>query len=216
MPVEARALDDEPAQRLPQLDARGRARLPPELDDTPHLGDLVEERTIRLGDLGPAGEVHGLRPVEDERPPEVVGDEREDRREHAQRLDERVPERPQRSLVVVPEAAARAADVPVREIVEVRLELAHHVDGRDPALVAGVGVGDERVRPLDEPAVERLDQPAGSSSAHAAAKPGDVRVVDEELDRVPEGEELRFTSSRRAEAEQEVRGRAAARRTASA
>ena len=80
MAVEARALDDEPAQRLPQLDARGRARLPPELDDTPHRGDLVEKGPIRLRDLGPAGEVHRLRPVEDERPPEVVGDERQDRR----------------------------------------------------------------------------------------------------------------------------------------
>ena len=49
-----------------------------------------------------------------------VGEERHHRRDHAQRLDERVPERPERGLVAVPEAAARAADVPVGEIVDER------------------------------------------------------------------------------------------------
>ena len=81
VPVEGRPFDDEPAQRLPQLDSRARARLPAELHHTPHLGDLVEEGAVRLGDLGPAREVYRFRPVEDERPPEMVGDEGKDGRE---------------------------------------------------------------------------------------------------------------------------------------
>ena len=43
MAVEARPLDDEPAQRLPQLDARAGARLSAELDHAPHGRDLVQE-----------------------------------------------------------------------------------------------------------------------------------------------------------------------------
>ncbi len=51
---ERRALDDERAERLPQLHARGRTRLAPELDDAPQLGDLGEQRRVRLGGLRPA------------------------------------------------------------------------------------------------------------------------------------------------------------------
>src|SRR5262249_12312641 len=127
MTVEARAFDDEPAQRLPQLDTRGRTRLTAELHDPPHDGDLAEETPIRVGDLRPAGEMHRLRPVEDERAPEMVGHERKDRRETPSGLHEGVPERPPRALVAAPEPAPRATDVPVREVVEVRLEVAHHV-----------------------------------------------------------------------------------------
>ena len=47
-------------------------------------------------DLGPAGEEHRRRPALHEVPPEVVGEERHHRRDHAQRLHERVPERPER------------------------------------------------------------------------------------------------------------------------
>src|SRR6476646_2371108 len=120
MAVEACPLDDEPAQRLPQLDARAGARLSTELDHAPYGRDLVESTTIRLGYLRPAGKVHRLRPVEDERPPQVVGQEGKDRRHHAQRLDNRVPQGLERRVVVaVPEAAPRATDVPVREVVEV-------------------------------------------------------------------------------------------------
>ena len=53
-----RAGDDQPAQRLAELQPRARARLAAELDDRAHLGDLGEQRPVGLGDLGPAGEVH--------------------------------------------------------------------------------------------------------------------------------------------------------------
>ena len=63
-----------------------------------------------------------------------------------------VAERRRRRLV---EAAARAADVPVREIVEERLERARSRDGQ--LRLERVGrVGDEPLRARDQPAVERL------------------------------------------------------------
>ena len=166
-----RALDDEPAERLAQLHRRRRARLVRERDDAAHVRDLLQQLPVRRRRLRPRREVHRLRRVRararDEVPPEVLREERHDRREHAQRLDERVPERLQRSRVALPEPRARAADVPVREIVEVLLEVADHVDGQ-PRLVAGGRVGDERVRPLDEPAVERL---RGRPPARATTRP---------------------------------------------
>ena len=127
-------LHDQLAQRLPQLQAGRRARLMSERHDPAQIGDLVEERAIRLGDLGPDREVHGLGAVENEVAPEMVGEERHDRREHSQRLHERVPERSQRGVVTVPEAPARTADVPVGEIVDVRLVLRDHLV-REVALV---------------------------------------------------------------------------------
>ena len=118
-----RALDDEPPQRLAQLEARRGAGLVAERDDAAHLSDLGEQLLVRLRRLRPAGEVdRTVRPVAHERLPQVLGEERQDRRDNAQRLDEREPERPQRRLVAVPEPAPRAADVPVREIVDERLE----------------------------------------------------------------------------------------------
>ena len=54
--------------------------------------------------------------------PEEVGEEGHHRRDHLHRADQRIPERPECDRVAVPEAAARAADVPVREIVDERLE----------------------------------------------------------------------------------------------
>ena len=53
-----RARDDHSTQRLAQLQARARARLPAELDDAAHLGDLGEQRPVGLGRLRPAREVH--------------------------------------------------------------------------------------------------------------------------------------------------------------
>ena len=90
------------------------------------LRDLGEQAASGGARLGPAGEEHRgrrvLDDVGDERLPEVLGEERHHRRDHAEPLDEAEPERAQRRLVAVPEAAARAADVPVREIVDVRVE----------------------------------------------------------------------------------------------
>ena len=55
---ERRALDDERAKRLPELHARSRTRLAPELDDTAQLGDLRERAGIGSCGLGPACEVN--------------------------------------------------------------------------------------------------------------------------------------------------------------
>ena len=125
---------------------------------------------------GSTGSGHGARctelgPVRHEVPPEVLGEERHHRRDDAQRLHERVPERPERRLVERVEAAARAADVPVRDVVDERLERADHVDGQR-RLVRGRRLGDELLRALDEPAVERpqIDRPARGAS-HDGAKP---------------------------------------------
>ena len=60
---ERRALDDERAERLPELHARGRPRLATELDHAAELADLGEERGVGLGGLGPAREMDGVRRV---------------------------------------------------------------------------------------------------------------------------------------------------------
>ncbi len=156
---ERRAFDDDPAQRLAQLQSGRRARLVAERDDGSQLRDLGEQARVGRARLGPAGEEDRgrsvLGDVGDERLPEVLGEERHHRRDHAEPLDEPEPERAQCRLVAVPEAAPGAADVPVREIVDVRVEGARDVD-REPALVAALRLLDELGRPLDEPAVERL------------------------------------------------------------
>ena len=127
--------DDEPPQRLAQLQPRGRARPPAELDDPPHLGHLGEQRLVRPRPARASRRGRPTRRVRaragDEVPPQVLGEERHHRRDHAQRLHERVPERPERGVVVAVEAAPRAADVPVREVVDERLEGADDVDGQD-------------------------------------------------------------------------------------
>src|SRR5262249_36855154 len=71
-----RALHDEPAQRLAQLDPGLRARLAPELDHATNLRHLLEQRPVGRRALGPTREVHGIRPVGDEDAPEVVRQER--------------------------------------------------------------------------------------------------------------------------------------------
>ena len=90
------ALDDERAQRLPELQPRGRARLPSELDHAAELHDLGKHGRIRLDRLRPAGEMNGLRCIRarrGEHPPQMIGEERHQRRDDAHPLDERVPER---------------------------------------------------------------------------------------------------------------------------
>ena len=155
-----RALDDERAQRLAQLDARGRTSLPPELDHAAELRDLGEELDVGLAAASgqPArctesgASSHGC----GQHPPQMVGEERHERRDHAEALDERVPERAQGHCVAVPEPAPRAADVPVRDVVDERLVRTNDVE-REPALVPGGRLAHQCVRPLDEPAVERLE-----------------------------------------------------------
>ena len=81
----------------------------------------------------------------------------------------------ERGFVERVEAAARAADVPVGDVVDERLERADDVD-RQRRLVGLRRVGDELLRPLDQPAVERaqlgvIDCMSGSSCAHDGEKP---------------------------------------------
>ena len=51
------ALDDEAAQRLPQLQAGGIARPPPQLGDETRLRHLRQERVVGRAHLRPAGQV---------------------------------------------------------------------------------------------------------------------------------------------------------------
>ncbi len=144
---ERRTLDDDPPQGLAKLQARRRPRLVTERDDAAQLGDLGEQREH------PAGVPRASRRGTPSRgAPSTTSVTSACQRCSARNgitgeitrsaLDEPEPERAERRLVAVPEAAARAADVPVREIVDVRVEGARHVD-REPALVAGLGLRDE-------------------------------------------------------------------------
>jgi hypothetical protein len=132
------ALDDHAPQRLPQLQPARRARLAPELDHLPRLRDLADERLVdeRLDRLGPTREEHRFRRVLDSAghdvPPEVLSEERHHRSDRADRLHDRDPQRPERGLVELVEAAARAADVPVREIVDEALPGARDVGRPEP------------------------------------------------------------------------------------
>src|SRR6185436_6279802 len=113
-------------KRLAQLHARRAARLATELDDPAHLRNLVEESLVGLVNLWPTREKDALRcpcaGVRYEISPHVVGDEGHDRGDHAQTGDEREPQRTERGGVVGVEAPSRAADVPVREVVDECLE----------------------------------------------------------------------------------------------
>ena len=121
---------------------------------------------------GQPREVHRLGPVGHEVAPEVVGDERHQRRDHAQRLDERVPERLERLLLAVPEAPPRAADVPVREVVERTPRRRGSRSSVTYASYAASASLDERVRALDEPAVERAQVAAAARApSHDGLKP---------------------------------------------
>ena len=177
--------------------------------DAPHVRDLLEQGVVRVDLLRPAGEMDTrgrvLARLTDETLPEMLGEERHHGRDHAQRLDERVPEDAERVLVLLPEPAARAADVPVREVVDIAVEGADHVDG-EPPFVSGGRVPHELPGAGDEPAVERAERDVRTALQvrEARLEPRDVRVLDEERGRVPERQELPLDLVRGAEAEQEV------------
>ncbi len=113
----------------------------------------------------------------------MLGQEGHDRRDHAQPLHERVPERPEGRVVGSVEAAPRAADVPVREVVHEALEGAD--DPRRPVvLVRRRRLLHEPLDPGQQPAVERLGLRRELAALRLPAF--DVGVVDEEADGVPE------------------------------
>ena len=157
----ARAFDDEPRERLAQLDARRRPRGAPEVDDAARVRHRGERRRRRAV----------ASPGQPARKTESGASWHGSRTSTCQRCSARngitgaitrsacaiaCQSDAQRGLVPLPEAPPRAADVPVREVVDERLERPDHVD-RQPALVAGGRLLDEQPRALDEPAVERRD-----------------------------------------------------------
>ena len=96
------------------------------------------------------------RPSRDEVAPQVLREERHHRRDHLQRGGERVPERAQRRRVALPEAPARAADVPVRQIVEEGGRTPRTTSGVQYRSYASVASRTSCGRARGEPAVERL------------------------------------------------------------
>ena len=111
----------------------------------------------------------------------MLGEQRHHRRDHYERPQERRPQRLQSRGIPIPEAPARAADVPVREVVDERLVRRDQI-GRPEPLVRIRHLGHQLLGARREPTVERL-------RLARLALPGDVRVVDEELGRVPERQE---------------------------
>ena len=120
-----RARDDEAPQRLAQLEPRRRARLAAELDDAraPRRSRRAARGRARRARATARGAPTPARPGTRFRQRwsarnGITGEI------DAQRLHERVPERPERGLVERVEAPARAADVPVRDVVDERVERA--------------------------------------------------------------------------------------------
>ena len=204
-----RAADVCPAQRLPELDARVAASLVAELDDPPRVGDVVEELLVALSRVLPAGEEDRARLVVGaEDAPQVLAEERHHGRDDDERAHERGSQRRERGGIAVPEPPARAADVPVGQVVHEGLE--RRDDVRRPVpLVRVRRLGDELLGAREEPAVERLEV-AGFGLRR------DVRVVDEELRAVPERQQPALCLVRRAVAEVACSGSAPARSRASA
>src|SRR5215208_7819055 len=93
-----------------------------EADDPANLLDLDQQRLVFevWSDLWPAGEKDALGSIvagaRDEVPPEVVGQERHERSDRAERLHHRIPQGFEGSLLPVPEARTTTPDVPVGEV----------------------------------------------------------------------------------------------------
>ena len=182
----------------------------PQCDDLAKLSDLGEKAGIRGPLLRPTREKHrGWRVVDDTRNqslPEVLREKRHHGGDHAQPLDEPEPERPKSRLVAVPEPTPRAPDVPVREVVDVGLEGARHIDG-EPPFVACLRLLDEQGRSLDEPTIEWLQLTIGTTAFEvgvARHERLDRAVVGEELGRVPQRQQPPLDLLCRAEAKEEI------------
>ena len=139
----------------------------------------------------------------------MLREEGHHRRDTAHRLHERVPQRSERGLVERVEAAARAADVPVRDVVDEALERAHDV--RRPVPVVGaLDLGEVGLRPREQPPIERAELRAlraGVEIAERRPEALDVRVRREEHDRVPEREQPALDLARGGVAEPHALGR---------
>ena len=121
----------------------------------------------------------------------MLGEERHDRREHAHELHERGPQGAERRLVRRVEAPARAADVPVGEVVHERLDGTNDVDG-EVRVVGRLGIGDELLHARQQPPVQRAQFDAGGVALEVLVdrlETLDGGVVGEEANRVPQREQ---------------------------
>ena len=123
-PVERRALavrgdDHRGAQRLAHLELGLRTRAQPEADRLARHAHVELERLVALTGDRKVLEVDAVLGAV-EVVVDLVGDERRERCEQLGDRDQAGVERAERGRIAVPEAAARAAHVPVRELVDER------------------------------------------------------------------------------------------------
>ena len=205
---ERRTLDDEPPQRLAELQPRGRTGLMAEPDDAAQLGDLVEQRRRRRRGLRPAGEVHRCRRVAlgvaYEALPEMLGEERHHRRDDAQPLHERVARAPAARARRRPRSGGVSGGCTSWRGRRRTPRSARTTFTRQIRLVAGrrLGARAALVR-ASEPAVERPHSP-GRQRAPVGRKSSIRPVVDQERAEFQSVSSLRWISLARAEAEQQV------------
>ena len=199
-----RALDDEPPHRLPQLQPRRRARLMRERHDRAH----VRELRPATRDPPPTTSGHGAR-CTDSGPSNTRFRHRCSVRNGSTGASTRnVCTNAYQS---VPSAAASPSQNRdrVRRMYQfdrsstIRLEVADHVD-RQPRLVPARRIRDERMRPLDEPPVERPQLARRLERRPRRPEPLDVRVQHEERHGVPQRQQLALDLIRRAKTEQQV------------
>ena len=186
--------DEDLRERLAHLEVVVHAQLAAELDDGLHGGHLAFEGEVTRAGAGrrevtevdALGIVLALQVAVDR-----LGDERRERRRDLRELHEYVAERAVGVELVpvvlaLPEAAAAAADVPVRQVLDERDERAHRA--LEVILVhRGRDVGDQRLHRAADPAVEDVRRIGHHDRLVVEAV--HVRVGDEEGVGVPPRDE---------------------------
>ena len=141
-------------QRLANLELAVRARRAAELDRVARDLHRLLQLDVALARLGEVAEMdRRLRAVQVL--VDRVGDERRQRREQLRHGQQALAQRPEGRRVPVPEAPARAADVPVRQVVDER--------GDRPAGGGRVVV----VEPLDRPSPSSRSAATGPSASRS-------------------------------------------------
>ena len=195
-PLGAGGDDHGRAQRLAHLELRLAAGGEAEPDGLAHGRHRELEFLVALAGLGPVGQVDArLGAVEVV--VDLVGHERRERRQQLRDRDQAAAQRRERRRIAVPEAAAGAADVPVREVVDERGDRVAGAGGVVVIQALGDGL-DGGGQPRQRPAIEVVGR-----RDVARLDPVDVRVHDVEAVRVPELEqELAQRLADRVDAEQ--------------
>ena len=154
-----------PGERLPGLGLGLGAGRPAEVDQPSYQGHLPGQLGRRPASRRPSASRAGAPSRaasrrRDERVPHLVGEERRERRHQPRHDLQALVQRRERGRVAVPEAAARAADVPVRQVVD---ELGEALSGaqRVEVLQRGGhvehrGVGLRQRPPVEQGALARL------------------------------------------------------------